>query len=201
MSEDAIRVVPANEASCEDLQLVLGQGDPYRCQCQRFTVGRAEWTAPSLPERAAMLRAQTRCDTPESPVTSGLVAYVGSDPAGWCAVAPRTSYPQLLAGRSPVPWKGRDEDRYDDTIWALTCFVTRLGFRHRGVSAALVEAAVGFARTRGARALEGYPMRTQPGKEITWGELFVGARSSFVDAGFVEVSAPTSRRVVMRVEL
>ncbi len=82
MSENAIRVVPANEASWEDLQLVLGQGDPYRCQCQRFTVGRAEWTAPSLQDRAAMLHSQTRCHEPESPVTSGLVAYVGSDPAG-----------------------------------------------------------------------------------------------------------------------
>lgn len=43
-------------------------------------------------------------------------------------------------------------------------------------------------------------MITQPGKEITWGELNVGARQVFEDAGFVEVSRPTVRRVVMRVD-
>jgi hypothetical protein len=43
-------------------------------------------------------------------------------------------------------------------------------------------------------------MITQPGKEITWGEMHVGARQVFLDAGFVEVSRPTARRVVMRID-
>ena len=53
---------------------------------------------------------------------------------------------------------------------------------------------------RGARALEGYPMITEPGREITWGELHVGSRSIFAAAGFTEVSRPTLRRVVMRID-
>ena len=43
-------------------------------------------------------------------------------------------------------------------------------------------------------------MLTQPGKEITWGELHVGARQVFVDAGFTEVSRPSVRRAVMRID-
>jgi hypothetical protein len=43
-------------------------------------------------------------------------------------------------------------------------------------------------------------MITQPGKEITWGELHVGARQVFTDAGFAEVGHPTLRRVVMRID-
>ncbi|MGI8479441.1 MAG: hypothetical protein ACR2M2_06240 [Gaiellaceae bacterium] len=82
----------------------------------------------------------------------------------------------------------------------MTCFVTRAGFRHRGVSRALARATVDFARQRGARALESYPMITQPGQEITWDELYVGSRSIFADAGFAEVSHPTPRRVVMRID-
>lgn len=39
----------------------------------------------------------------------------------------------------------------------ITCFLTRTGFRRRGVSRALARAAVDFARERGARAIEGYP--------------------------------------------
>ena len=88
----------------------------------------------------------------------------------------------------------------DASVWAVTCFFVRAGFRRQGVSYALARAAVGFARARGARALEGYPMLTAPGQEIAWGELSVGARSIFEAAGFREVSHPSPRRVVMRVE-
>jgi GNAT superfamily N-acetyltransferase len=99
-----------------------------------------------------------------------------------------------------VPWDGRAEDKTDDSVWAVTCFVTRTGFRHRGISRELARATVEFARERGARALEGYPMITHPGKEIAWGELHVGSRSIFTDAGFTEISHPTLRRVVMRID-
>jgi hypothetical protein len=57
-----------------------------------------------------------------------------------------------------------------------------------------------YARERGARALEAYATITQPGKEITWGELHVGSRQVFADAGFTEVSHPSPRRVVMRID-
>jgi hypothetical protein len=43
-------------------------------------------------------------------------------------------------------------------------------------------------------------MRTVPGREITWGELHVGAVQVFADAGFAEVSRPSVRRAVMRVD-
>ena len=43
-------------------------------------------------------------------------------------------------------------------------------------------------------------MITQPGQEITWGELHVGGRSIFAAAGFDEVSRPSLRRVVMRID-
>ncbi len=137
--------------------------------------------------------------SPESGTTSGLVAYLDGEPVGWCAVAPRTAYPRLLRN-TRVPWAGRAEDKTDDGIWAVTCFVTRAGFRRRGISRALARGVVDFARERGARALEGYPMITQPGQEITWGELHVGSRSIFADAGFDEVSHSTLRRVVMRID-
>jgi GNAT superfamily N-acetyltransferase len=82
----------------------------------------------------------------------------------------------------------------------VTCFVTRTGFRRRGISRALVAAAVDFARHQGARALEGYPMAPQPGQEVMAVELHVGTRTIFAAAGFTEVSSPTPRRVVMRIE-
>ncbi|MGR6316999.1 GNAT family N-acetyltransferase [Micromonospora soli] len=195
----SIVVVPANEASWDDLQTVFGKrGEAARCQCQWFKIRDRDWASVPVEARAERLRDQTECGDPGSGDTSGLVAYLGGEPVGWCAVEPRTRYPRLRFTR--VPWTGRDEDRDDPGVWAVTCFVTRVGYRRRGVSRALARAAVDFARTRGARALEGYPMILPPGREATWGELYVGSRSIFADAGFVEVSHPTPRRVVMRLD-
>jgi GNAT superfamily N-acetyltransferase len=196
-----ITTVPANEASWGDLQAVFGtRGDPSRCYCQRYKMRpRESWASFPAEERAFRLRKQTDCGHPESGTTSGLVAYLDGEPVGWCAVEPRNAYPRLLL-KTRVPWAGRAEDKTDDGIWAVTCFVTRAGFRRRGISRALARDAVDFARQRGARALEGYPMITEPNQTVTWGELHVGSRSIFAAAGFAEVSRPTLRRVVMRID-
>ena len=191
-----ISVVPANEASCEDLEAVFGtRGQGYRCQCQRYKLRPLEHFAGfPVEERAFRLRQQTDCGHREAQHTSGLVAYVDGEPAGWCAVEPRTAYPHLVAN-SRVPWSGRTEDKTDDSVWAVTCVFTRAGFRRRGVSAALVGAAVDHARQRGARVLEGYPMTTNNAIDE---ELHVGTLSVFAAAGFTEVARPTLRRAVMR---
>jgi hypothetical protein len=65
----------------------------------------------------------------------------------------------------------------------------------------LAAAAVAYARAHGAKAVEGYPMVPRPGQTVSWGEMNVGSRSTFVAAGFRDVSRPTARRVVMRLEL
>jgi GNAT superfamily N-acetyltransferase len=195
---EQLSVVAANQASCDDLAAILDANDASRCRCQRFKVAGWFWRDTTYEERTAMLRVQTACGNPNAAATSGLVAYVAGEPAGWVAVEPRTAYPKLRTSR--VPWTGRCEDKDDDEVWAVTCFVVRRTYRGRGLTYPLARATIEFARERGARALEAYPMITYPGKEITWGELHVGARQVFEDAGFVEVSRPTLRRVVMRVD-
>ncbi len=196
-----VTIVPANEALWEDLQAVFGtRGDPSRCHCQRYKMQPGEsWRSVGAEELAFRFRAQTDCGHPGAGTTSGLVAYLDGEPVGWCAVEPRTAYPRLLL-KTRVPWEGRAEDKADDSVWALTCFVTRAGFRRRGISRALARAAVDFARERGARALEGYPMIEASSKGILLNELHVGTRSVFAAAGFTEVARPSIRRVVMRID-
>jgi len=194
----AIAVVPANEASWADLQTVLGtRGQAARCQCQRYKLRRGEPFA-SFPveERASRLREQSECGHPESDTTSGLLAYLDGEPVGWCAVELRSHYAGLLRNNR-VPWAGRAEDKTDDTVWAVTCLFTRAGFRKRCISRALARAAVDFARGRGARAIEAYPMTT---KNVISAELHVGIESVFAGAGFAAVSRPTQRRVIMRID-
>lgn len=198
---DGLTIRPANEAACDDLQTVFGpRGPAAGCQCQRYKLARGEaFSKFPREERERRLREQTRCGDPAATATSGLVAYLDGEPVGWCAVEPRTAYEGLLRVYR-VPWEGRQEDRTDGSVWAVTCLFTRAGFRRRGVSYALATAAVAFARDRGARALEGYPMLTRPGQEVTWGELNMGTRSVFAEAGFTEVARPTPRRAVMRID-
>jgi GNAT superfamily N-acetyltransferase len=190
--------VPANEASWEDLQTVFGaRGAAATCQCQRYKLRpREAFGNFPVEERAHRLRQQTDCGHPRSGTTSGLVAYLDGEPVGWCAVEPRTAYTGMLRNNR-VPWEGRAEDKTDDSVWAVTCFVTRKGFRRRGISRALAQGAVAFARERGARALEGYPITK---KDVLLEELHVGTPGVFVAAGLTEVSRPTIRRVVMRID-
>jgi GNAT superfamily N-acetyltransferase len=191
-------VVPANEATWEDLQAIFGaRGPASRCQCQRYRLASQEsFAAVPTEVRADRLRRQTECGHPDADTTSGLVAYSADEPVGWCAVAPRASYAGL-ARAYKVPWLGRTEDPTDESVWAVTCLLTRAGFRRRGISRSLAEAAVIFARGRGARALEAYPMTTTA--SITE-ELHVGTYDTFAAAGLCEVSRPTPRRAVMRID-
>lgn len=196
----AIAIVPANEASCDDIDVIFGtKGYPARCRCQRFRTTGEEWWHDPIPveERIFRLRQQTDCGYPDSETTSGLVAYLDSEPVGWCAVDRRSEYLRL----GQTPWKGRRaEDKDDDSVWAVTCFVVRVGFRGRGITYRLAEASVDHARERGARALEAYPMEPDSGQVITWGEIHVGHRTVFEAAGFTEVSHPSKRRAVMRID-
>jgi GNAT superfamily N-acetyltransferase len=197
-ADTVLSVVPANEASCEDRETLFGtRGAAAGCQCQRYKLRpREAFRSFPVEERAQRLREQTDCGHPEAERTSGLVAYLDGEPVGWCAVEPRTEYEGLLRVFR-VPWEGRDEDKSDASVWAVTCLFARAGYRKRGVSRALARAAVGFARERGARAIEAYPIVT---KDVITEELHVGTPSVFADAGLVEVARPTPRRVVMRLD-
>jgi GNAT superfamily N-acetyltransferase len=198
---NSLRIVPANQAACEDLQTVFGaRGSAAICQCQRYKLAPKEaFKSYPAEERARRLRDQTNCGKADATATSGLVAYLDDEPVGWCAVEPRPAYEGLLRVYR-VPWEGRAEDKGDESVWAVTCVFVRAGFRHRGIGYALARAAVDFARDRGASALEAYPMLTRRGEEITWGELHMGTRSIFAAAGFREVGHPTPRRAVMRID-
>ena len=175
-------------------------GAAAHCQCQRYKLRpREAFSKFPVGERARRLREQTACGRVDAETTSGLVAYLGADPVGWCAIEPRTAYGGLVRNNR-VPWEGRAEDKTDDTVWAVTCVFVRAGYRGRGLAYALARAAVGHARGRSARALEAYPLLTTPGQKIAWDEIHVGSRSLFAAAGFAEVNRPTKRRVVMRID-
>ena len=193
----ALRIVPANEASWEDLQAIFG------------TRGAASVLVPAL-QAASRARPSASSRSRSAPSGSASRPSAGfperrrpaaSSPtwtASPSAGAPSSHVrPTPGCAQQPGPWIGRTEDKADATVWAVTCLFTRAGFRKRGISRALALAAVDFARDRGARALEAYPINTT---DVIAEELHVGTVPTFADAGLTEVSRPTLRRVVMRID-
>ena len=116
-----LRVVPANQATAADLDAIYGtRGVGAVCRCQRYKLGRKESfrgvTSAGLRQRQLE---QAGCGDPDSD-TSGLVGYLDDEPVAWRAVEPRADY-QGLVRVFRVPWDGRNEDRTDRSVWAITC--------------------------------------------------------------------------------
>ena len=192
-----LTVVPANEASWEDLQTIFGtRGQASRCQCQRYKL-RPRESFRSFPaeERGFRLREQTGCGHPESGTTSGLVAYLDGEPVGWCAVEPRTASRACCATTASRGKGGRRTRPTTASGRSPAC--SRVPASASAASAERWRRAVEFARARGARAIEGYPMTT---KDVIAEELHVGTEGVFAAASFAVVSRPTLRRVVMRID-
>jgi GNAT superfamily N-acetyltransferase len=140
-----------------------------------------EFDARRIEGRRELLRAETGRDP-----SPGLIAYVDGTPAGWVRVGPRTGQPRLSRTRN---YAGSPEPFADPDVWAVSCFVVRREYRRQGLNAALLTAAVAFAREGGARVVEAYPIDTEA-KKTSANDLYHGVLSTFAAAGFHEVSRP-----------
>jgi GNAT superfamily N-acetyltransferase len=160
------------------------------CWCMYYREsGRQDWPAGVTPRavRKERLRVLASADPPP-----GLIGYRGKVPVGWVTLGPRSDYAKLQ--RSPV-MKPVD----DLPVWSIVCFVVPAQYRHQGVAAALLEGAVRYARRRGARILEAYPIDKSGPARDDW--LWHGAMSMYGKAGFVEVARRRPERPVVRLKL
>lgn len=130
----------------------------------------------------------------DSAAPVGLVAYVDGEPVGWCAAGPRSRFGRAVKVPS---FKGRNPSE-DDSVWMVPCFNIRKDHRRKGVSQALLNAAIQLARQQGAKAIEGFPFAR--GAKVGR-ESMVGVEATFEAAGFVVTRHPSATRVVMRKEL
>jgi GNAT superfamily N-acetyltransferase len=96
--------------------------------------------------------------------------------------------------------KARLVKRVDDIpVWSISCFYVRKGYRKRGVTTALIEAAVKAAKRAKAPALEAYPMDTNETKSSS--SIYTGRASTFTRAGFKVIARHAVHRPIMRIEL
>jgi GNAT superfamily N-acetyltransferase len=180
----------------DDVRTVFGtRGDPSTCWCQYFKLPNAAWETVTRDECAGLLQQQVVANDP----APGVIAYLDGEPVGWCAVEPKTNYPRLR--RAKVTTQGSSENPDDASVWAVTCFVVRVGYRKRGIGGTLLRGAVEQARELGARVIEGYPVDTAIRAKAPSAELYHGTLSLFTAVGFELVSRPTRDRAVVALTL
>jgi GNAT superfamily N-acetyltransferase len=180
---------PVTARQWPDMQKLFGpNGADGGCWCMWWRIKRSEFDkSHGEANRLAMEAIIHGGQVP------GLLAYLEGEPVGWCSIAPRDAFPVL--DRSPVL------KRIDDKpVWSIVCFYVGRKHRRCGLSGLLIQAAVEYARSRGGKIVEAYPVDPQAGK-VDSGGAFTGLIDTFRKAGFVEAARRSKRRVIMRLEL
>jgi ribosomal protein S18 acetylase RimI-like enzyme len=122
----------------------------------------------------------------------GLIGYRGDTPVGWVAIGPREQFAKLA--RSPV-MKPVD----DEPVWSVVCFVVPAEYRRQGVARALLDGAVAYAKSRGAKLVEAYPV--DKAVRAPDDSMWFGAKSMFDAAGFAEVARRRPARPIVRLRV
>lgn len=180
-----LTVAPLRPRLMDDLALVFRGSWGASCWCMHPRLREAELRALPGPgtqkerRRAALGRLARRRRAP------GLLAHQDGEPVGWIAVAPRAELARVNASRATPPLD-------DEPVWVVPCITVRKSFRGRGIGLALIDAALVYAHTHGAPAVEAYP---RAGDERTSDDnAFIGTEALFVRAGFEVVRGPLADR-------
>ena len=151
------------------------------CWCMYWRIGSEYRKRPRDVNKAAF------CELIKSGPPPGLLAFNGDLAVGWCQLTPRDVLPWL-----DHTWRLKRVD--DLPVWSLSCFYVRKGYRKRGVTSALIAAALDAAKRAGAPALEAYPLDA----DLTPSSSDTGYVSTFKRAGFKIVARRVPPRPIMR---
>ena len=185
----ALRIEPATAQQRDDIAAVMNDcGDARHCWCAFWSRPRSDFDADWGEGNRRWFMA--RLDAAPQPI--GVLAYVDDEPAGWCAIAPRSDHERLARSRNLAPVD-------DAPVWSITCFVIAKRFRRQGLMRALIDGAVALARKHGAPAVEAYPV--DPQRKMGSGELYTGLLSALTAAGFHEMARRAPTRPMVRMQL
>jgi len=186
MKKQNLRFRPLTAKNWPDLEALFGpRGASGGCWCMWWRLRRSEYEKKKGAGNKRSFRQIVKTGMP-----TGVLAYAGQEPVGWCAVAPREAYLGLERSRILAPVD-------DQPVWSVTCFYIPRPWRRTGLTVALLQAALRYAGTQGAKIVEGYPQDPHTGNypdTFAW----TGFLSAFLKAGFKEVARRSPGRPVMR---
>jgi GNAT superfamily N-acetyltransferase len=173
---DALEILPLTAERLPDLAELFGEGgDPKWCWCSFFRLRNVDFKTATAASNRKVLETAVETTATEGR-NPGLVAYREGRAIGWVSLGPRDDYQRLQHSKVLAPLDDRP-------VWSIVCFVVSRSARRQGVARALLDAAVDYARGRGATLLEAYPVETD-GKRIPAANVFKGTVGMFEGAGF-----------------
>ena len=176
---------PATADRWADVETLFGaRGACGGCWCMTWRLPRAEFNRNKGDANREAFHKLIR----KSPAP-GILAYADGKPVGWCAVAPREAYPALERSRILKPVDSQP-------VWSISCLFVEKSHRRQGLSAKLVQAATKFAKSQGAKIVEGYPQVVDLALPAAF--VWTGLEQSFVRAGFIEVARRSPKRPILR---
>jgi GNAT superfamily N-acetyltransferase len=196
IAPSAVEIVPLSPDRWDDVAALFGEGgDPKTCWCMFWRLRSKDWSFANVSETREGFRRLV--DEARDPAP-GLIAYQDGRAVGWVSVGPRADYGRLVHSKvrpaiDPLP------------VWSIVCFVVSKSVRGRGLSTLLLDAAVAYARDRGAPGLEAYPVDPGDGR-VPAALGYTGLLSTFEAAGFrvvqtIDSPQSTVRRVTVRREI
>jgi len=171
-------------------------GVQRQCWCMVWRATEAEGRGTPAALRREQFLGRVRAGLPV-----GVVGYAEGVPVAWVSIAPKASYRRLepAVPKARLGSGRRSEEATgsaDDGVWSIACLFVRRDFRGRGISHALIGAAVEEARRQGASVVEGYPV--DPDSPSF---RYMGFVEAYVRAGFTEAGRIGLRRHRMRLAL
>ena len=180
-----LEILPVTSDLWPALEDLFGtRGACNGCWCMYWRIGADYRKRPRERNRLALREIVKRGPHP------GLIAFDGDVAVGWCQLTPRSALPWL-----DRTWRLKRVDAVE--VWSLSCLYVRIGYRKRGVTAALIAAAIRAAKRARAPQLEAYPL--DAGK--TPSASGTGYVSTFARAGFRTVARRFAPRPIMRHDL
>ena len=184
-----LSVEPVTAERWEDMAALFGPNGAYSgCWCMWWRVKSKEFESNGNRGNKAAMQAIVQRD--EIP---GLLGYLGGQAVGWISLGPREVFGRLQ--RSPL-FKPVDEQ----PVWSIVCFFIDRQYRGTGIATQLLNKACDYAKSRGAQAIEAYPIDTL-GQSKAQADLFTGTEAMFHKAGFKEVARRKATRPILRKEL
>ncbi|HNN13188.1 MAG TPA: GNAT family N-acetyltransferase [Anaerolineales bacterium] len=159
------------------------KGPASRCWCMYWRIGDDYRKRPREDNRADF------CELVRQGPPPGMLAFSDDLAVGWCQLTPRDALPWL-----DRTWRLKRVD--DKPVWSLSCFYIRKGWRRKGITSALIAAALDAAKKAGAPALEAYPLDAA----LTPSASGTGFVSTFKRMGFKVVARHVSPRPIVRYE-
>jgi ribosomal protein S18 acetylase RimI-like enzyme len=198
-SAAGLEIRPLTGERLPDVAELFGQGgDPKWCWCASFRVRDRDFHKYGPEQNRAVLEDATERADAGSGEAPGLIAYRDGRVVGWVSLGPREDFIRLAYSKVLAPVDDR-------SVWSVVCFVVARADRGQGVARALLDAAVAYARERGATTLEAYPLHESQGR-VGAAYAYAGTQAMFERAGFGVVAtrrmnAVTAPRPIVRLDL